>query len=150
MKEKLYLAYKNSNLFAYSFDIHTFFDYLQNYYSVHGTTEITIIQKPDYLNSEFETIQIQCPEFEISEFVDGVLLTGVEQEYWDNYLRGFYSNMEELVAKKKDTKLTRTYEEFLSYLGSEKIQKIVNGIEYDFILREYQLNQEFLNRIQDI
>lgn len=127
-----------------------FFDYLQNYYSVHGTTEITIIQKPDYLNSEFETIQIQYPEFEISEFVDGVLLTGVEQEYWDNYLRGFYSNMEELVAKKKDTKLTRTYEEFLSYLGSEKIQKIVNGIEYDFILREYQLNQEFLNRIQDI
>ena len=99
---------------------------------------------------EFKTIQIQYPEFEISEFVDGVLLTGVEQEYWDNYLRGFYSNMEELVAKKKDTKLTRTYEEFLSYLGSEKIQKIVNGIEYDFILREYQLNQEFLNRIQDI
>ena len=48
MKEKLYLAYKNSNLFAYSFDIHTFFDYLQNYYSACSTP----VSKTPSTNSE--------------------------------------------------------------------------------------------------
>ena len=146
--EKIYLAFKNSELFAYSFDINNFFDYLQTYYTVHGNHEITI-QNLKFENSVYENIVCTDPEYEISEFVDGVLLTGVEEKYWDNYFRGFYYNIEDMVAKQKGTKLTRSYEEFLDYLGSEKIQSIVNGLDYDFILSEYRLMQEFSEIIKD-
>lgn len=150
--EKLYLAYKNSELFAYSFDIHEFFKYLQNYYSVNGTEKITIVKKTDYLNSEFENIQSISPEFEIYEYYPDILLTEIEFKYWDNYFRGFYFNMTETFEKGKNKKLPMTYEEFIIFLGSEKLQKIINSFDYEFVHGESQFIQEFrdfLERNQD-
>ncbi len=146
--EMIYLAYRNFKLFAYSFDIRDFFQYLQNFYKAHGVTEITI-QKLKFKKSDFESIQFTNPELEIQEYVENVLLTGIEIDYWDRYLRGFYNNTAELIIKEKGTTISRTYEEFLAYLGSEKIQNIVNATNYDSVRWEYEFHKEFLEIISD-
>lgn len=128
-------------VFAYSDDINAFFDYLRNYYRNSHCLQLTLNRIYDF--KEIERIIIENSEYEIVEYFQNVYLRGFEVPYVDNYLAGFYNEIKDKIDQKKTG--VYCYDQFLKFLGSIKIQNIINDLGDLEAL--YILDEEYRDKI---
>lgn len=130
-------------VFAYSNDINIFFDYLRNYYKNDHCLRLVLNRVYDL--TEIEKLIIENDEYEIVEYSQGVYVRGFELPYVDNYITGFYDQIKDKIDQKKTG--VYCYEQFLRFLGTNKIQGIVNGMgDLDSL---YVLDKEYREKISD-
>lgn len=130
-------------VFAYSDDINIFFDYLRNYYKNDHCLRLVLNRVYDL--TEIEKLIIENDEYEIVEYSQGVYVRGFELSYVDNYIIGFYNQIKDKIDQKKTG--VYCYEQFLRFLGTNKIQGIVNEMgDLDSL---YILDKEYREKISD-
>lgn len=130
-------------VFAYSDDINIFFDYLRNYYKTDHCLRLVLNRVYDL--TEIEKLIIENDEYEIVEYSQRVYVRGFELPYVNNYIIGFYDQIKDKIDQKKTG--VYCYEQFLRFLGTNKIQGIVNGMgDLDSL---YVLDKEYREKISD-
>ena len=147
-----YIPYKDNKkepkMICFSFDIDVFFDYLKNLYSSYP--ELELVVKKFIVDKKFN-FQSLYPHLEIIEIADKVYLTSWECTLWELYLRGLYQNSLDMLDKGKLNEQgfywLETFDRFINYIGTEKLQKMIN--EGRFSYEAYELYLEFHRKIED-
>jgi hypothetical protein len=142
---EIFVAYRNSEIFAYSYNLNEFFGFLRSFYKYHGNLELEICK----LKNPKEIIEFEGKfygEFEIVEFSQNIYLRNFEYKVWDSYFRELYAKVRE-VYKNPNKKYLDYYEGFLNYLGEEKIESIIR--KTGSVEEEYKLKRDYLRKIED-
>lgn len=143
----LYVATKKianyKKIFAFSEDIDAFFDYLRNYFRTPLCSQLTLdrITRMD----DIEKIIIENDEYEVVEYFQNVYIRAFELRYVENYLMGFYDSIKDKIDGKKTG--VHCYSQFLRFLGSSKLQSIINDLgDLDSL---YTLDCEYREKISE-
>lgn len=143
----LYVATKkianHKQIFAFSDDIDGFFDYLRNYFRTPLCSQL-ILDKITKLD-DIEKIIIENSEYEVVEYFQNVYIRAFEMHYVENYLMGFYESIKDKIDERKTG--VYCYAQFLKFLGSNKIQNIINDLgDLDSL---YALDCEYREKISE-
>lgn len=130
-------------IFAFSDDINVFFDYLRNYYKTGHCTRLILDRIHDL--EKIEKLIIEHDEYELVEYAQEVYVRVFELPYVDNYIMGFYNQIKDKIDQKKTG--VHCYEQFLRFLGTNKIQGIIN--ELGDLGSLYILDREYREKISD-
>lgn len=143
----LYTVFLSKELYAYSYDINDFFNYIRQLYMI--DPEIVIEIKKEKINLSKSTFSIENidSDLEIVEFYNGIYMTYKEFYYWDKYFQGFYKNTVEYFKERNKSPIEiQSYEFFMDYLGNKTILKIISSVDRNYIDIDREMEDEF-NRL---
>jgi len=152
MTEMIYLAFRESNLLGYAFEIDIFFEFLKGFLSQNPAMKVEIQRLP--LEKCELDYQALYPMDEIIEFTKNVFLTYKQSKFWEEYFDECRMDVWGKITKSGEgTRHLNTdlcdVKTFLNYLGSDMVRSIVYSESIDTINEKYAMYMDYAQKIED-
>ncbi len=147
-EEIVYIAYRNKQVFVYSYDINAFFTYLKSLYERNSNIYLEL-EKKTIEKCEF-SYQSLYPEEELVEFVENEYMPIWEYRIWRRYWDSIRLKTLDLTSEEnKNNPALKNVDNFLYYVGYDKVKEKIKLDNIVFEPESYLMDLEFSQIIED-
>lgn len=152
MTEMIYIAFQDSKLLGYAFEIDIFFEFLKGFLSQNPAMKVEIERLPlEKCKIDYQTLY---PMDEIIEFTKNVFLTSKQSKFWEEYFDECRMNVWGKITQSGEglhhlNKDLCDLKSFLNYLGPDMVRNIVYSESIDMINEKYAMYMDYAQKIED-